>query len=197
MLVSMAHPAPPLDELGELEGYIRGLEQQRKALLKTQIDLEHDGFLPTKPEPGTTPAERQTKFLNGYASVDAGLGLSGGEKLFEIIADRTAIADAIAELERKRLRLEGQRNAAKAEEMAPQWRALCHDIITTAERLRHLEARAADVPMKVKQLLPLSEFVGVRSVVGINWNSDPVGELRRAALKLGVITQGDISEAKS
>jgi hypothetical protein len=186
-------------DLGELEAYIKSLEQQRKALLAEQLTLEKQNIVPAMPVPGrTTPAERQTRFMNGFAAADRLTGLPRGERLYEIVMDQRAIGDAIAELERKRLLLEGERHAAQAEAILPKWNALCRDLILAAERLKHLEAKAAGVPMPVRQLLPLSGFIGPRPIFpNVNWASDPTGAVRREALKLGVLSARDIEEAKS
>jgi hypothetical protein len=197
MCSGMARPADPLNELDALEQHIRQLEVERRALLAEQILLERQNIVPTAPKPGTTPQERTQKYMNGFSSLALVENRPRGERLHELIRDYEAVGVAIDTLERRRIALDGKRVEAQAEAFTPQWLQTVIDIILLAEKLRHKEAKAASVPQDVRMRLPLAEFVGARSVVGVNWSSDPLGELRRAALKAGVITQRDIAEAKS
>jgi len=182
-------------ELDALEQHIRELEVQSKALLAEQLGLERQNIQPSEPKPGEHPQSRVAKWMNGFAH-PLGANQHRGERLFEVIQARGDIEAAVNELERRRLRLEGDRIAAQAAEQEPAWRALARRIVNWAEEGRHLQAQASAVPTAVRQMLPMGHL-GARSIVGINWASDPAGAARREALAAGIISERDLlKEAK-
>ena len=83
-----------------------------------------------------------------------------------------------------------------AEKNADKWKALCRDIVLTANKLEALERGAQELLEQCIDVssisLPMANRIGGRPI-----SDTPVNKLTEAALAAGVVTAGEIKKARS
>ncbi len=135
------------------------------------------------------------RLINGYASADWALpkDVTREQELTITIGAIDLVLDALQQRDIAQTAVE----AVEWEKRhLPEWRTLCRDLLLCAVKLQSLEAKAAK--MKASRgyfSLPCDLYIGSRPILPINWSSEPLGEVLRAAIGEQIVSQRDISEA--
>jgi hypothetical protein len=139
-----------------------------------------NGFAP--PDLVSTTASRETTLFIQRDALDLVLGVLAGE---EFRARATEAAQLAV--------------ASEAE-----WRALCHDLLTTALRLEALEMKAVEFRRRFAghepQQMPMLRYIGAErrpSVLGIAWSTAPLSRPLEEALDAGIVSARELKDAKN
>lgn len=133
---------------------------------------------------GATPA----RFLeDGNISRDA-----------EIRAHRDALAIHLRDLARRKEEAIYAEAEQWVRDNAADWRALCREIVLSAERLAALEERARKFLEPIQRAfgVPIAMGSTVGSGLSILGTGDPLREIREQAIKENIVTEGDIRKAQ-
>ena len=189
-------PPTALTPAALIAEHMAALRATDRQLLAEQLDYEARATYPEEPPTGLSADARIAKWMNGFAA-PAGLGLTGGQRLRQIIIDRQDIKAALSKLEIQRIDAQNIEDKAAAEAATPRWLADVRALVLAAERLRVLEERVQALRNQPGgNFLPLIEHFGGRSIIGARWDSDPASRARTALLQAGAITERDIEEMR-
>lgn len=179
-------PSHTPTELGALNEHIVALEKTSKLLLAEQLDLERAGTVPEPPRAGETPIERRHRWMNGYAPAPLTTAPNNAARLHEIILDRDAIQSAVSSLEVERIKLHAERDRDAAADLLPEFRERFQAKWDGLAAAKSFDIWWASLSSGVRMNLPLAPVIGLKPT--LPWGNDPLGELRRAAVKAGIIS---------
>jgi hypothetical protein len=181
---------------------IRGYRRDRQAAVAELILIEkrRAAGVP-EPQPLTDTEklarERAVELINGHgtASMFVPPAASREQQLQVEIRGLDLVLDALATREVQQRSVEA---VQWLDRHGGEWNAVCRDILLCATKLAALENKAAR--LKSEQgfwvTLPLAEFIGGRSILGIAWQADPLNTPIQHALREKIITAAEVKEAE-
>ncbi len=187
----------------EINRLVRQYRDQRQVAVEAMVKHE-DGRaagVPEAPPPtdhDKAVRQRALALVNGYAATDWALP-KDVTRIEELRIEISALDMVVAALEDKWTQQTAVESVEWAQRHGGEWNALCRDILLTATRLQALEAKAAKI--KAEQgfwtTLPMAQYLGGPSVIGVNWSSDPANTAIQHALREKLITARDLEAARN
>jgi hypothetical protein len=178
------------------------------AALDLELMIEAQGIYEASRKGGTaaTPLSEHDrrvgkhlqKYLNG-ATPARFLGDGNISRDAEIRAHRDALAIYLRDLARRKEDALYAEAEQWASDNAKEWRAICREIVLTAERLRALEEHARNFLEPIEAVrfgVQIAMGGTVGSGLSLLGTGDPLSEIREAAIKDNIVTEGEIRKAQ-
>jgi hypothetical protein len=195
----IAHNPTTVVEISAAQREIAELDRELCAEAQRLYEVSRKSGAPAAPisEHDRRVGKHLQKYLNGSTPARL-LGDSNISRDAEIRAHREALQIVSRELMKRKeaaVYADAEKWVAANDE---DWRSLCHEIVLTAAKLAALEEGARRFLEPIAQVLGLNFAMAgtIGSGLSLLGTGDPLKEMREAALKDNIVTEGELRKAQ-